>query len=130
MRSEFENAYRHFLQSSQLYLLQIRTLYTEFKTFRAAFYAYRNSFFQQSHLLPRDISHHNSYFPHSLSQSCKNWLLKNFGKVAKLTPGILSGFEAICYELQIVLEVTMLPKGVFFVHGIPMNTKSATYNIF
>ena len=38
--------------------------------------------FQNSHLLPRDISHHNSYFAHNLPQSCKNWLLKNFGKVA------------------------------------------------
>ena len=36
---QFESAYRHFLQSSQLYLSQIGTLYTHFKAFRAAFYA-------------------------------------------------------------------------------------------
>ena len=35
----FEGAYRHFLQSSQLNLSQIGTLYTHFKAFRAAFYA-------------------------------------------------------------------------------------------
>ena len=40
------------------------------------------------------------------------------------------GLEAIFYELQIVLEVTMLPKGISFVLGIPMNSKSATYNVF
>ena len=34
---QFERAYRHFLQSSQLYLSQIGTLYTHFKAFRAAF---------------------------------------------------------------------------------------------
>ena len=42
---QFESAYHHFLQSSQLYLSQIGTLYTHFKAFRAAFYAYRNNFF-------------------------------------------------------------------------------------
>ena len=41
----FASAYRHFLQPSQMYLSQIGTLYTHFKAFRAAFYAYRNNFF-------------------------------------------------------------------------------------
>ena len=53
-----------------------------------------------------------------------------FRKGNKLTPAIPSGFEAICYELQIVLEVTMLPKGSSFALGIQMNSKSATYNVF
>ena len=56
--------------------------------------------------------------------------LKDFGETSKLTPAIPSGFEAIYYELQIVLEVTMLPKGISFVLGFPMNSKSATYNVF
>ena len=51
-------------------------------------------------------------------------------KGSKLTRAIPSGFEAIYYELQIVLEVTLLPKGISFVLGIPMNSKSATYNVF
>ena len=50
-------------------------------------------------------------------------------KSTKLTPAITSGFEAIYYELQRVLEVTMLPKSICFVLGIPMNSKSATYNV-
>ena len=32
--------------------------------------------------------------------------------------------------MQIALGVTMLPKGISFVPGIPMNSKSATYNVF
>ena len=32
--------------------------------------------------------------------------------------------------MQIVLEVTMLPKGISFVLGIPMNSTIATYNVF
>ena len=57
-------------------------------------------------------------------------LAAEFRKGSKLTPAIPSGFEAIYYELQIVLEVTMLSKGIFFVLVIPMNSKSATYNVF
>ena len=44
-RYQFESAYRHFVQSSQLFLSQIGTLYTHFKAFFAALYAYRNIFF-------------------------------------------------------------------------------------
>ena len=55
---------------------------------------------------------------------------EEFRKGTKLTPAIPSGFEAIYYELRIVLEVTMLPKGICFVLGIPMNSKSTTYNVF
>ena len=51
-------------------------------------------------------------------------------KDSKLTAAIPSGFEAIYYELQIVIEVTILPKGISFVLGIPMNSKSAMYNVF
>ena len=55
---------------------------------------------------------------------------EEFRKRGKLMPAITSGFEAIYYELQIVLEVTMLPIGISFVLGITMNSKSATYNVF
>ena len=55
---------------------------------------------------------------------------EEFRKGSKMTPAIPSGFEAIFYELQVVSEVTMLPKGVSFVLGIPMNSKSATHNVF
>ena len=55
---------------------------------------------------------------------------EEFRKCSKLTPAVPSGFEAIYYELQIVLEGTMLPEGNSFVSDIPMNSKSATYNVF
>ena len=57
--SQSENAYRHFLQSSPLSLSQIGTLYTHFKAFCAAFYAYRDNFFSKisslatGHITPR-----------------------------------------------------------------------------
>ena len=125
-----ESAYRHFLQSSQLYLSQIGTLYTHFKAFRAAFSAYRNNFFSiisslaTGHITPQFL------LPTQLATIVPELAVEDFRKSSKLTPAIPSGFEAIYYELKIVLEVTMLPKGISFVLGIPMNSKSATYNVF
>ena len=49
---------------------------------------------------------------------------------SKLTPATPSAFEAIYYELQVVLEVTMFSLGISFVLGIPMNSKAATYKVF
>ena len=112
---QFESAYRHFLQSSQLYLSQIGTLYTHFKAFRAAFYAYRNNFFSiisslaTGHITPQFL------LPTQLATIVQELAAEEFRKGSKLTPAIPSGFEAIYYELQIVLEVTMLPKGISFV---------------
>ena len=115
----FENAYFYFPQSSQIYLFQIGTLYTHFKTFRAAFYAYRNNFFlitsslATGHITPQFL------LPTQLATIVQELAAEEFRKGSKLTPGVPS-------ELQVVLEVTMLPKGIFFVLGIPMNSKSAT----
>ena len=79
---QFGSAHRHFFQSSQLYLSQIGTLYTYFKAFRAAFYAYRNNFFSIISSLATGHITHNFCFPQNLPQLCKNSLLKNSGKVA------------------------------------------------
>ena len=105
-------------------------MYTHFKAFRAAFYAYRNNFFSiisslaTGHITPQFL------LPTQLATIVQELAAEEFRKGSKLTPAIPSGFEAIYYELQIVLEVTMLPKGISFVLGIPMNSKSATYNVF
>ena len=111
---EFESAYRHFLQSSQLYLSQVDTLCRHFIAFRAAFYAYRNNFFTiisslaTGHITPQFL------LPLQLATKVQEWAAEEFRKGSKLTPAILSGFEAIYYELQKVLEVTKSPKGIFF----------------
>ena len=125
---QFQSAYRHFLQSSQLYLSQIGTLYTHFKAFRAAFYAYRNNFFSiisslaTGHIPPQFL------VPTQLAIIVQELAAEEFRKHSKLTPA-LPGFEAIYYELQIILELTMLPKGISFVLGISLNSEPATYNV-
>ena len=127
---QFESAYRHFLQSSQLYFSQIGTLYTHFKAFRAAFYAYRNNFFSIISSLATGHITLQFLLPTQLATIVQELAAEEFWKGSKLTPAIPSGFEANFYELQIVLGVTMLNKGISFVLGIPMNSKSATYNVF
>ena len=47
----------------------------------------------------------------------------------KLTPAIQVGYEATYYEIQIVLEVSILAFGISVVLGISMNSISATFNI-
>ena len=127
---QFENAYRHFLRSSQLYLSQFGTLYTHFKAFHAAFYAYRKNFFSKISFLATGHITPQFLLPTQLATIVQELAAEEFRKGSKLTPAIPSGFEAIYYELQMVLEDTMLHRGNFFVLGIPMNSKSATYNVF
>ena len=47
----------------------------------------------------------------------------------KLTPAIQDGYEAWYYEVQIVLQVSILASGISVVLRIPMNSKSATFNL-
>ena len=128
---QLENdAYRHFPQSSQLYLSQIGTLYTHFKAFRAAFYAYRNNFFSIISSPATGYITPQFFLPNQLATIVQELANEEFRKGSKLIPAISSGFEANYYELQIVLEVTLLPKGISLVPGIPINSTSPTYNVF
>ena len=127
---QFESAYRHFLQSSQLYLSHIGKLYTDFKAFRAAFYAYKENFFSINSSLATGHITRQFLFPTQLATIVQELAAEQFRKGSELTPAIPSGFEAIYYELLISLEVTLIPKVSSFVLGIPMNSKSATYNVF
>ena len=68
--------------------------------------------------------------PNELATIVQELAAEEIRKGSKLTPAMPSGIEAIYYGMQIVLEVTMLPKGISFVLGIPMNSKSTTYNVF
>ena len=127
---QIKSAFRHFFQSSQLHLSQIGTIYTNLKAFRAAFLAYRNNFFSIFSSLGTGFITPQFLLPTQLATIGQELAVGELRKGSKLTRAIPSGFEAIYYELQIVLEVTLLPKGISFVLGIPMNSKSATYNVF
>ena len=92
-------------------LLQIGTIFTHFKAFRAAFYAYRNNFFSIISSLATGYITPQFLLPNQIATIVQELAAEKLQKGSKLTPAIPWGFEAIYYELQIVLEVTMLPKG-------------------
>ena len=48
----------------------------------------------------------------------------------KLSPAIQPGYESIYYEINIVLELTLLPRGISVVLGNPMNSKSSTIDVY
>ena len=104
-----------------LFVTKKFTLHT-FKTFRAAFFAYRNNFFSIISSLATGYTTPQFLLPNQLATSVQELVAKEFHKSSKLTPAIPSGFEAVYYELQYVLEVTMLPKCTSFVLGIPMDS--------
>ena len=127
---QFGSAYRHSLQSSQLYLAQIGTLYTHFKAFRAAFDAFRNNF---SSIISTTATGHITpqfRFPIQFATIVQDVTAEEFRKGSKLAHAMPLGFEAIYYELQTVLEVTMLPKCVSFVLGIPLKNQDRDLKLF
>ena len=71
---QFKSDYRHFLQSSQIYLSQNGTQCAHFKTFRAAFYAYRKKLF-----LNHFISCHGTYYTTFLTSNTPCYNRAGFG---------------------------------------------------
>ena len=48
----------------------------------------------------------------------------------KRTPAKQPGFETVHYESQLVLKVMLIPRGISAVLGVPLNSKSSTFNVY
>ena len=72
----------------------------------------------------------NFLTPDQLAAIVEDLTAEEIRRGTKLTPAIQVGFEATYYEVQIVLEVTVLQEGLSIVLGIPMNSKSSTFNVY
>ena len=116
--------------SSKLYLSQIGTFDKQFELFRAAFYVYRNKLISKMSSLPTGNITPQFMLPTQLATVGKELTPEDIRGSSKLEPAKPSLFEAIYYELRIVLEITMLPRGISFVLGNPMKSISATYKFF
>ena len=68
--------------------------------------------------------------PDQLAAIVEDLTAEEIRRGTKLTPAIQVGFEATYYEVQIVLEVTVLQEGLSIVLGIPMNSKSSTFDVY
>ena len=114
------------LQGIRYVIFHLGTLYSHIKFYQATFYAYKitllptisspaSAKITPQFLLPQDIAD----IVRILSEE-KNYL------GTKLTPGL----EADYYEIQLVLEVTLIPCGISVVLGVPINFKSSTFSVY
>ena len=119
-----------FMQQIRDYVDHLGTLYTHIKSYRAAFYAYKIMLFSTISSLAAGYVTPQFLLPDQLASIVKELANDEILRGTKLSPAIRVGHEAIYYEIQLVLEVTFLSSGLSVVLGIPMNSKSSTFDIY
>ena len=120
----------NFYQQLQEYISYLNSLYTHVKSYRAAFYAYKIALFSTLSSLAAGYVTPQFLLPDQLASIVKELANDEILRGTKLSPSIRVGHEAIYYEIQLVLEVTLLSSGLSVVLGIPMNSKSSTFDIY
>ena len=120
----------HFYQQLQEYISYLNSLYTHVKPYRAAFYAYKIALFSILLSLAAGYVTPQFLLPDQLASIVKELANDEILRGTKLSPAIRVGHEPIYYEIQLVLEVTLLSSGISVVLGIPMNSKSSTFDIY
>ena len=118
-----------FLQEIRYAISHLGTLYTHIKSYQAAFYAYKINLFSTISSLASGQITPQFLLPHEIAAIVRTLLEESY-RGTKLTPAIQPGFEAVYYEIQLVLEVTLIPRGISVVLGVPMNSKSSTFNVY
>ena len=120
----------NYYQQLQEYISYLNSLYTHVKSYRAAFYAYKIALFSTLSSLAAGYVTPQFLLPDQLASIVKELANDEILRGTKLSPAIRVGHEAIYYEIQLVLEVTLLSSGLSVVLGIPMNSKSSTFDIY
>ena len=120
----------NFHQQLQEYISYLSSLYTHVKSYRAAFYAYKTALLSTLSSLAADYLTPQLLLPDQLASTVKELANDEILRGKKLSPAIRCGHEAIYYQIQLVLEVTLLSSGLSVVLGIPMNSKSSTFDIY
>ena len=119
-----------FINSCKSILVILIRLYTHVKSYCAAFYAYKIALFSTLLSLAAVYVTPQFLLPDQLASIVKELANDEFVRGTKLSPVIRVGHEVIYYEIQLVLEVTLLPIGLSVVLGIPMISKSSTFDVF
>ena len=120
----------NFYQQLQEYISYLNSLYTHVKSYRAAVYAYKKALFSTLSSIAAGYITPQFLLPDQLASIVKELANDEILPRTKLSPAIRVGHEAIYYENQLVLEVTLLFSGLSVVLGIPMKAKSSTFNIY
>ena len=119
-----------FLQEIRHTISHLGTLYTHIKSYQAAFYAYKINLFSTISSLASGQITPQFLLPQEIADIVRTLSEEESYCGTKLTPAIQPGFEAVYYEIQLVLEVTLIPRGISVVLGVPMNSKSSTFNVY
>ena len=117
-------------QQLQEFISYLNTLYTHVKSYCAAFHAHKIALFSTLSSLAAGYVTPKFLLPDQLASIVKELANDEILRGTKLSPAIRVGHEAIYYEIQLVLEVILLSSGLSGVLGIPMNSKSSTFDIY
>ena len=118
-----------FLQEIRNFISDLGTLYTHIKSYQAAFYAYKINLFCTISSLASGKITPQFLVPNAIADIVNELSNDEIPRGTKLSPAIQPGYEALYYEINVVLEVTLIPRGISVVLGIPMNSKSSTFNV-
>ena len=102
----------NFYQQLQEYISYLNALYTHVKSYRAAIYAYKEALFSTLSSLAAGYVTPQFLLPDELASIVKELANDEILRGTKLCPAIRVGHEAIFYEIQLVLEVTLLSSGL------------------
>ena len=119
-----------FLQEIRYTISHLGTLYTHIKSYQAAFYAYKINLFSTISSLASGQITPQFLLPQEIADIVRRLSEEESYRGTKLTPAIQPGFEAVYYEIQLVLEVTLIPRGISVVLGVPLNSKSSIFNVY
>ena len=118
-----------FLQQIRNYIDHLGTLYTQVKSYRAAFYVYQFALYSTISSLAAGYVSYQFLVPSQLASIVNELAHDEILRGTKLWPVIHVGQEAIYYEIQIILEISLLPKHNSVVIGVPMNSKRP-FNVY
>ena len=125
-----EMVHLRFLQEIGNFISDLGTLYTHIKSYQAAFYAYKINLFSTISSLASGKITPQFLVPNAIADIVKELSNDQICRCTKLSPAFQPGYEAIYYEINVVLEVTLLPRGISVVLRIPMNSKSSTFDVY
>ena len=104
--------------------------YMHFESYRGSFLSYKTSMYSAVSSLSSGFVPPNFLTTDQLASIVEDLTAEEMRRGTKLTPEIQVGFEVTYYEVQIVVEGTVLQDGLSIVLGIPMNSKSSTLDVY
>ena len=125
-----EMVHLRFLKEIRNVISDLGTLYTHIKSYQAAFYAYKINLFSTISSLASGKITPQFLVPNGIADIVNNFSNDEIRRGTKLSQAIQPGYAAIYYEIKVVLEVTLIPRGISVVLGIPMNSKSSTFDVY